>query len=68
MTPIFITDVFLVSADRKRRDEGLTEAKGIRTRSAPCRPFTLYRRPKTKAAYDAKNHPPNLFWVPLGRL
>ena len=25
MTPIFITDVFLVSADRKREDDDLTE-------------------------------------------
>lgn len=67
MTPIFITAFFLVSADRKRRDDDQTEP-GVPERSAPCRPFTSYRRPKTKAAYDAKNHLPNLFWVPLGRL
>ena len=67
MTPIFIPDAFLVSADRKREDDDLTELS-VPECSAPCRPFTLYRRPKTKAAYDAKNHPPNLFWVPLGRL
>ena len=67
MTPIFITDVFLVSADRKREDDDLTELS-VPECSAPCQPFTSYRRPKTKAAYDAKNHLPNLFWVPLGRL
>lgn len=67
MTPIFITDVFLVSAERKREDDDLTELS-VPERSAPCRPFTLYRRPKTKAARSVKNHPPNLFWVPLGRL
>lgn len=67
MTPIFITDVFLVSADRKREDDDQT-APGVPERSAQCQPFTLYRRPKTKAARSVKNHPPNLFWVPLGRL
>lgn len=67
MTPIFITDVFLVSAERKRRDDNQTEP-GVPERAAPCRPFTSYRRPKTKAARSVKNHPPNLFWVPLGRL
>lgn len=67
MTPIFITDVFLVSADRKRGNDGLTELS-VPERSAPCQPFTSYRRPKTKAARSVKNHLPNLFWVPLGRL
>lgn len=67
MTPIFITDVFLVSADRKRRDDDQTEP-GVPERSAPYQPFTSYRRLKIKAARSVKNHPPNLFWVPLGRL
>ena len=34
MTPIFITDVFLVSADRKRRNDDQTEP-GVPERAAP---------------------------------